>query len=146
MTSPAPESAIGPSVKQDVGQRTVRRIDYLIPAFGGLGVLTALIFHRLDWAEGLLAGSALAWFNFRWLKRGVQAFTSLQAAQSSGRKSRGNFVSYFAAAFRYILIGAAMYVIFSYLHVPLLSMALGLCAFVAATLAASVWEILQSVK
>jgi len=44
-------------------------------------------------------------------------------------------------AFRYGLIALAVYVIFIYLRVPLVSMVVGLCALGAATIAASVYEI-----
>jgi hypothetical protein len=146
MTSPTPEPPNDPPAGPPVGQRTVRRIAYLIPSFGFTGGLLALLFHRFDWAEGLFAGSGLAWLNFRWLRRGVEAFTSGPVGQGDAQNPPGQSATYFAAVFRYVLIGAAVYVIFSYLHVPLLSIALGLCAFVAATIVASVWEILQSVK
>jgi hypothetical protein len=141
-------TSLTPEVANDapVGQRTVRRIAYLIPSFGFTGGLLALLFHRFDWTEGLIAGSGLAWLNFRWLRRGVETFTSRPASQAGAEKPRGHAATYLAAVFRYILIGAAVYAIFNYLHVPLVSIALGLCAFVAATLVASVWEILQSVK
>lgn len=142
MTSPATE----PAVSLPVGERTVCRIAYLIPTFGSAGGLVAVLLHRLDWAEGLIAGSALAWLNFRWLKGGVKAFTSMRAGQVDTEKSRGHGATYLAAVFRYFLIGAAVYVIFNFLHVPLVSIALGLCSFVAATIVASVWEILQSVR
>jgi ATP synthase I chain len=142
MTSLTPE----PTIDLSVGQRTVRRIAYLIPCFGFTGGLLAALFHRLDWTEGLIAGSGLAWLNFSWLKGGVRAFTSRPAAQPGDEKPRRHAATYLAAVFRYFLIGAAVYVIFSFLHVPLLSIALGLCSFVAATIVASVWEILQSVK
>lgn len=142
MTNPTTEPAISPPV----GERTVRRIAYLIPGFGFAGTFLAVLLHRLDWAEGLIAGSALAWLNFRWLKGGVKAFTSRPGAQRDTKKSRGHAAAYLAAVFRYFLIGAAVYVIFSFLHVPLVSIAAGLCSFVAATIVASVWEILQSVK
>ena len=116
---------------------------YLIPGFGFGGGFLAVLLHRLDWGEGLIAGSALAWLNFRWLKGGVKAFTSRPTGQAD---ARGHTATYLAAVFRYFLIGAAVYVIFNFLHVPLVSIALGLCSFVAATIVASVWEILQSVK
>jgi hypothetical protein len=45
--------------------------------------------------------------------------------------------------FRYALVAAGVYVIFIYLHVPLISVGLGLCALVAAIMAASVWEVLR---
>lgn len=142
MTSPTSE----PAISAPVGERTVRRIAYLIPGFGFAGGLLAVLLRRLDWAEGLIAGSALAWLNFRWLKGGVKAFTSRTAGQADSEKSRGHVAAYLAAVFRYFLIGAAVYVIFNFLHAPLVSIALGLCSFVAATIVASVWEILQSVK
>lgn len=141
MTSPTPERASDPPV----GQRTVRRIAYLIPSFGITGGLLAVLFHRLDWAEGLIAGSGLAWLNFRWLRLGVEAFTLKSGRQTGSEKPRTHAATYFAAIFRYVLIGAAVYVIFNYLHVPIVSIVLGLCAFVAATIVASVWEVLQSV-
>jgi len=45
--------------------------------------------------------------------------------------------------FRYGLIGFCVYVIFDVLKVPLASMVVGLCALGAATIAASVYEILR---
>lgn len=142
MTSPTTE----PSISAPVGERTVRRIAYLIPTFGFAGALLAMLLHRPDWAEGLIVGSALGWLNFRWLKGGVKAFTSRPVARADAEKSRGHTAAYLAAIFRYFLIGVAVYVTFNFLHFPLVSIALGLCSFVAATMVASVWEILQSVK
>ncbi|PYU46091.1 MAG: hypothetical protein DMG53_12805 [Acidobacteria bacterium] len=49
--------------------------------------------------------------------------------------------SYFGMLFRYGLIALAVYVIFEYLRVPLVSMVVGLCALGAATVVASVYEI-----
>jgi ATP synthase I chain len=141
-TSPTPEPAIAPPF----GERTVRRIAYLIPLFGVAGGLLAALLHRLDWAEGLVLGSGLAWLNFRWLKRGLEAFIASADGQVSTEKSRPSRATYLAALFRYVLIGLGVYVIFNYLHVPLVSIVLGLCAFAAATITASVWEILQPVE
>jgi hypothetical protein len=129
-----------------VGERTVRRIAFLIPIFGLAGGLLAAALHQLDWSEGVVLGSGLAWLNFRWLRRGIEAFTSSDAGHGRTEERRPSTATYLAALFRYALIGFAVYVIFTYLHVPLVSIALGLCAFAAATITASVWEILQSVK
>lgn len=142
MTSAQPE----PSTVPLVGERTVRRIVYLIPTFGILAGLIAVFFHNWNWAEGLVLGSCLAWLDFRWLRRGLEAFTSTAAPQSGTENRRAPVARYLAAVFRYVLIGLAAYVIFSYLHVPLVSIVLGLCAFAAATITASVWEIFQSVE
>ncbi|HTD23775.1 MAG TPA: ATP synthase subunit I [Terriglobales bacterium] len=142
MTGPLTEPSTAPAV----GERTVRRITYLIPVFGIFSGLLAGLMHDWEWAEGLVLGSGLAWLNFRWLKRGLQAFTSAAVPQSGTENRRAPVASYLAAVFRYVLIGLAVYVIFSYLHVPLVSIVLGLCAFAAATITASVWEIFQSVE
>ncbi|PYU14099.1 MAG: hypothetical protein DMG37_08470 [Acidobacteria bacterium] len=142
MTSPAPETPRALLV----GQRTVRRITYLIPAFGVAAGLGASLLGRSDWAEGLVFGSGLAWLNFWWMKRGVEAFTSHAAGPGAGEKLKRQGATLLALVFRYALIGLALYAIFSYLHVPLLSIVIGLCAFAGATITASVWEILQSVK
>ncbi len=142
MTSVTPE----PVTASPVGHRTVRRIIYLIPAFGVAAGLLATLLHRLDWAVGLIFGSGLAWLNFWWMKRGVEAFTSTAGGQPAGEKRRGQGVTYLAVALRYVLIGFGLYGTFNYLHVPLLSLVIGLCAFAAATITASVWEILQSIK
>ena len=133
-----------PGTAHRVGERTVRRIVWLIPAFGASAGLVAAFLRRWDWSEGLVLGSGLAWLNFRWLKRGLEAFTSAAAARDSVEKRRAPASTYLTAVFRYALIGIAVYVIFHYLHVPLVSIVLGLCTLAVATIAASVWEILQS--
>jgi uncharacterized membrane protein len=142
MTGVAPE----PATASPVGHRTVRRIIYLIPAFGVAAGLVASLLHRLDWAEGLVFGSGLASLNFWWMKRGAEAFTSNPGALPETEKRRGHGVTYLAISLRYVLIGFALYGIFEYLHVPLLSIVIGLCAFAAATITASVWEIMQSIE
>jgi ATP synthase I subunit len=141
MTSAPP----GPLTASVLGERTVRRVACLTPIFGITASLIALFLHRWDWAEGLILGSGLGWLNFHWLKRGVEAITSAAVAQAGVEKRRGTAATYLVAAFRYALIGLSVYVIFKYLHVPLVSIVLGLCALAAAIIVASVWEVLQSV-
>ena len=134
------------SAASTVGERTVRRITYLIPGFGIPASLLAGLLHHWDWAMGISFGTGLAWLNFRWLKRGLDAFTTAAASRGGPESTRQPVATYLAAAFRYVLIGVSVYVIFKYLQVPLVSIFLGLCAFAAATIAASVWEILQSTE
>jgi hypothetical protein len=141
MTSSPPEPLTAPFL----GERTIRRVALLTPIFGITAGLIASFLHRWDWAEGLVLGSGLGLLNFHWLKRGVEAFTSAAAAEAGDEKPRGRAATYLAAAFRYALIGLSVYVIFKYLHVPLVSIVLGLCAIAAAIIVASVWEVLQSV-
>jgi small-conductance mechanosensitive channel len=125
-------------------ERVVRRVSWLIPIFGLAAGVVAVLLHHWDWAEGLWLGSALAWLNFHWLKRGIWAFTAGAATENSGGKRHRSGATYLAAAFRYTLIGLALYAIFELLHVSLVSLAVGLCAFAAAIITATVWEIIQS--
>lgn len=143
MAEPPPKAAAHPLP----GERVVRRVSLLIPLFGlSAGVLAGLLRHW-DWAEGLFLGSALAWLNFHWMKRGIWAFTvAATAAENGGEKRQPSAATYLAAVFRYALIGLALYVIFRFLHVSLVSLAVGLCAFAAAIITATVWEIIQSVQ
>lgn len=125
-------------------ERVVRRISWLIPIFGLAAGAVAAFLRYWDWAEGLWLGSALAWLNFHWLKRGIWAFTVGAAAESRAEKGHTSGATYLAAAFRYTLIGLALYAIFNFLHVSLVSLVVGLCAFAAAIITATVWEIVQS--
>jgi len=90
-----------------------------------------------------MIGAVLAWLNFRWLKQGLDALTEAATAQAERPKAKVPLGVYFRAVFRYALIALAVYVIFEYLHVPVLSMILGLCSLGASTMAVSVHEILH---
>ena len=92
MTSLTPE----PTTASPVGHRTVRRIIYLIPAFGVAAGLLATLLHRLDWAAGLIFGAGLAWLNFWWMKRGTEAFTLAAAGKGATEKRKGQSATYLA--------------------------------------------------
>jgi len=96
------------------------------------------------WAAGLLIGAVLAWLNFRWLRRGLDALVAASAAQAGAEKPRVPLGAYFAAVFRYGLIALVVYVIFKVLKVPLASMIVGMCALAAAAIAASVYELFDA--
>lgn len=140
MAEPPPKAA-GNALPSE---RVVRRVSLLIPLFGLCAGIVAGLLRQWDWAEGLFLGSGLAWLNFHWMKRGIWAFTIAAAAESNAEKRHASGATYFAAVFRYALIGLALYVIFRFLHVSLVSLAVGLCAFAAAIITATVWEIAQS--
>jgi hypothetical protein len=110
-----------------------------------IGAIVALT-GRTRWGAGLATGAALAWLNFRWLRRGLDALVAASTVQSNSEKPRVPAGTYFQMLFRYGLIALTVYVIFKVLKVPLLSMVVGLCALGAATIAASVYEILRPVE
>ena len=120
---------------------TERRISWLTLLIGmAAGLTVALLRNRL-WGLGLVIGAFLAWLNFRWLRRGLDALVVASTAQAGKEKPVVPLLTYFVMLFRYGLIAFAVYVIFIYLRVPLVSMVVGLCALGAAAVAASVYEI-----
>lgn len=126
--------------------RTEQRIAWLTLVLGGTAAIIVAILRRPAWAQGLAVGTVLAWLNFRWLKRGLDALVAVATAQEGAAKPRIPFGTWFRLMFRYGLIAFCVYVIFKYLEVPLASMVVGLCALGAATMAASVYEILRPVE
>jgi small-conductance mechanosensitive channel len=128
----------------DAALQTERRIARLTLVFGSAASAAAAVAGRWPWAAGLLIGAVLAWLNFRWLRRGLDALVAASAAQAGAEKPRVPLGAYFAAAFRYGLIALVVYVIFKVLRVPLASMVVGMCALAAAAIAASVYELWHS--
>jgi ATP synthase I chain len=126
------------SVPAALTERRISRLTLLIGLLAAL--LVALLRDRL-WGVGLAIGAFLAWLNFRWLRRGLDALVVASTAQAGEEKPVVPLLTYFAMLFRYGLIALSVYVIFEYLRVPLVSMVVGLCALGAATIAASVYEI-----
>jgi small-conductance mechanosensitive channel len=126
--------------------KSEKRIAQLTLILGLLAAFPFAHYHAWRWGIGILVGAILSWFNFRWLRQGMDALTEASVAQASQQKAYVPLGTYFAAVFRYGLIGLAVYVIFRYLNVPVLSMVLGLCALGAATLVVSVHEILHQTE
>lgn len=137
------------------GEHVVRRIEWLTLGFGLCSAIAAAILHRVDWAKGLFSGAVLAWLNFRWLQSGIRGIfesavahsksapSTVEAPVSGSNSATLGLVRAFTMLFRYALVGLGVYVIFAYLRVPLISIGLGLCAFVAAIITTSVWEVLR---
>ncbi len=119
-------------------------IAHLTLILGALAAVPVWWFRGPAWGSGIFIGALLAWLNFRWLKQGLDALTAAATAQANQPRPQVPVSTYGKAAFRYGLIALAVYVIFKYLNVPILSMIFGLCALGAATLAVSVYEILHS--
>lgn len=134
------------AIESSLGTLTERRISWLTLVFGGTAGLAAGVLRGRVWGVGLIIGATLAYFNFRWLRRGLDELVNASTAQADSKKPQVPRGSYFLALVRYGLIGMTVYVIFEYLHVPLASMVVGLCALGAAAIAASVYEIWHPVE
>jgi small-conductance mechanosensitive channel len=120
-----------------------RRISYLTLLIGVVAAIPVAYLRGDRWGAGIFIGALLAWLNFRWLGRGLDALMEASTDQSIGRKANVPVGTYFKALFRYGLIALSVYAIFKALNVPVLSMILGLFALGTATLAVSVLEILR---
>jgi len=125
------------------GRATERRIAWLTPLLGLTSAAIVALAGHARWGAGLLMGTLFAWLNYRWLRRGVNTFVLASMAQAGSEKPRVPAGTYFLMLFRYGLIAFAVYVIFEYLKVPLLSMVVGLFALAVAAIGASVYEILN---
>jgi small-conductance mechanosensitive channel len=137
---PAPAASLSPAAQ------TERRIAWLILVSGVLAAAFGELMHNPRWAAGLMIGAILAWFNFRWLRQGMDALAAASQAQAGAPKPRVPLGAYFRVLFRYALIALSVYVIFKLLKVPLASMVVGLCALGPAAMAASVYEIARPAK
>ena len=125
--------------------QTERRIAWLTLVFGALAAVIAAVVHRPLWAGGLMVGAVLGWFNFRWLRQGMNGLVMASQAQAGASRPRVPIGAYFRVLFRYALIAVTVYVIFELLKFPLASMVVGLCALGPAAIVASVYEVARPV-
>jgi len=130
----------------DPGGVTEKRIAWLTLLIGATAAVATGCFYQRIWAAGLMIGTVLAWLNFRWLARGMDALVTASTAQADATQPRVPVGTYFRALFRYGLIAISVYVIFKVLGIPLVSMVLGLLALGAAAIAASVYEVWHPVE
>ncbi len=72
---------------------------------GGLAAVPVALFYGPLWGAGILVGTSLAWFNFRWLKQGLDALTVASTAQADQPKPQVPITTYFKALLRYGLMG-----------------------------------------
>jgi len=126
--------------------QTERRIAWLTLFFGAAASVAAAVLRQPLWAGGLMVGAILAWFNFRWLRQGMNALVAASQAQAEIPRPRVPIGAYYRVLFRYALIAVTVYVIFELLKFPLASMVVGLCALGPAAIVASVYEIARPVR
>jgi len=125
---------------------TERRIAQLTLVLGAAAAVGGWFFFSLRVGAGVLMGAALAWVNFRWLAGALDALVGAAAATGDPAKAQVPIGSVMRMAGRYVLIAAVVYVIFSVFNIPVLSMLVGLCALGAATIAASLGEVVRPAR
>jgi len=122
---------------------TERRIARLTLIVGVLAAAGASFLFTIRVGAGVLVGAVLAWINFRWLEHALNSVMRASIAQAGSPEARVPVLSYLGMIARYALIAGVVYVIFSRLQIPMLSMLVGLCALGVATMAATVWEVVS---
>jgi hypothetical protein len=116
--------------------RALERIRRIAAAIGIAGVLITLIWRGPRMATGFLAGTILSMINLRW-------WTGLANALGPSGKAprRGSAV---LLGLRYLLVGAAVYVIVKILEIAVLPVLAGLLVSVAAVLIEILYELISS--
>jgi small-conductance mechanosensitive channel len=122
---------------------TERRIAWLTLGVGVLSAAGASYLFTIRIGAGVMIGAVLAWINFRWLEHALNAVTRASVAQAGSPQAHVPVLSYLGMIARYALIAGAVYVIFSMLQIPVLSMLVGLCALGVAAITATVWEVVS---
>jgi hypothetical protein len=122
---------------------TERRIAHLTLIVGVLAAAGAVFLYSIRVGSGVLVGAALAWINFRWLGTALTAVMHASVAQAGSPQASVPVLSYLGMIARYALIALVVYVIFSRLQIPILSMLVGLCALGVAAMTATVWEVVS---
>jgi small-conductance mechanosensitive channel len=123
---------------------TERRIAQYTLLLGCAGSVVASFIFSIRVGAGLFIGAVLAWVNFRWLERAMDAVTRASTAQTNSSEARVPISAYFGLFARYALIAVVVYVTFSVFRIPVLSMVVGLCALGAAAMLATLIEVLGS--
>ena len=110
--------------------RAAGRIERNMLWIAALGTPAAYLARGWRWAAGFLLGSLLSWLNYRWLRRMIEAL-------GGSRRPRG-----FAFALRYLLLGAAAYVILRFSRISLAGVLAGLFVLIAAVFAETIFELI----
>jgi hypothetical protein len=112
-------------------ERVTTRIFRVTLAIAGAGTLAALAWRGWRVGAGFALGSAISWINFRWLKHAVDSL--------SGKRARPRLAV--LAAFRYLVLGGAAYVILRFSSISLGATLAGLFVSVTAVIVEIFFEV-----
>jgi hypothetical protein len=131
------------AAQYEVTERRIARLTLIVGAVAAAG---ASYRFSIRVGAGVLIGAILAWINFRWLERAMDSIARASTVQAGSAEARVPVSSYLGMMARYALIAGVVYVIFSRLRIPVLSMLVGLCALGVSAMLATVWEVLSPVS
>jgi hypothetical protein len=116
----------------------------------GIGILVlSLVFGSLNFACSFLVGATLSFYNFTWMKQGIDRMLlnfQPQAEQSvqGGRFKRGHRKVIFKYFLRYALIGATLYAIVRFRFLDIKAAFLGLFLFVMAVIYECFYQVVKT--
>ncbi len=114
-------------------ERALRRILHGALILAGAGTLAALALKGWRWGAGFAAGAAGSYLNFVWLHRMVEGL-------APGGRRPGKWLLLVLAT-RYLLLGAAGYVIVRFVGLSLTAILLGLFVPAVAIMVEIVYEL-----
>lgn len=128
------------------GERAQRRVEYLTLGLGAGAALGTLFWRGWPEAVGLVLGAAVAWLNFRWLRRFVAWVARISLAQAGQEKPRMPQRVFWQMIARYALLGLVLYVILMRFYWPALAFVCGLFSLVAAVLLEVIGELVRTAR
>jgi hypothetical protein len=125
--------------------RAADRVGRIMAALGALGTALALGMRGWPWGAGFFLGALVSILNYRWLRRMVDGLGPERpdglAPERPRRRRGGVFL-----ALRYLLLGAAAYVIVRFTSVSLPAVFAGVFVLTAAIMIEAVIEIVYARK
>jgi ATP synthase I chain len=121
---------------------TVRRVEWLTLALGGIGTIWAATRWGWKGAAGLAIGTALSWINFRWIKGSVRTVTRAATAEPETQRGPSRVSTYLKFFLRFILLVGVVYVILTRTGLPAVPVLAGLFAAAAGVVVGLVYELL----
>ena len=119
------------------------RIIRFMQVLGIVATIAVLARFGIAVAAGFLAGCAIAFVNFHWLKRVVTALADRATASGERQSSQGVVLRFLL---RYFLIGLAAYAIFTISRNSLYGLLAGLFLPVGAILMEAIYELYAALR
>lgn len=115
-------------------EEVVARITRITVVLAATGTVVAWIAGGWRWAAGFALGGSVSWLSFRWLKQVVGAIGTERPPSNLALKG----------VLRYLMIGAAAYVLLKYTAISLRAGVVGLLVSSAAVLVEIVIQLVQA--
>jgi hypothetical protein len=116
--------------------RAAERIGRNLAVIAAVGTAILLAWRGWKWGAGFFVGSLISWVNYRWLRGVVESL-------GGKRQARHRTV---VLAFRYLILGAAAYVILRFTSISLPAVLAGVFVLTAAVFAEAIFEIVYARK